>query len=83
MHLEKMGHSIGERATVSALCACPLSRDCLVMRCAAGTRLIDEMLAKTSIGGCADFKVGLPELTCWLCCRAACPLTPCFRRPCK
>jgi hypothetical protein len=27
------------------------------MLSAAGTRLIDEMLAKTSIGSCADFKV--------------------------
>jgi hypothetical protein len=55
-HLEKMGHSIGKprmrswRAFADAV--------------AAGTRLIDEMLAKTSMGSCADFKVSGGDAAC-------------------
>ena len=50
-HLEKMGHSIGTLHILHA--AVVFGADAL----AAGTRLIDEMLAKTSMGSCADFKV--------------------------
>ncbi len=50
-HLEKMGHSIGMLHIPHT--AALFGADAL----ASGTRLIDEMLAKTSMGSCADFKV--------------------------
>jgi hypothetical protein len=64
-----MGHSIGAIPlllshplhtppycqTLLSLPSCPIPPS--PPSSAAGTRLIDEMLAKTSIGSCADFKV--------------------------